>query len=146
MTPEQEAVLAQIVAALPQSAPAGWLRIVSRREGTVAEGPYSGSSVDVVVVQTPAGLEQRDYRDPEDLYWTVLDLMEDLARSSSGGSVVLSLVVDRDGTSRVDLAEEAPKVLEGVRDESSSVPVHEYLERNRAELEELAARLGAAGA
>lgn len=142
LTPEQRAVVERIATGFPSSAPAGWLRIVSRQESTWSGSSADIAMVEIVVVETPDGLVQQDYDAPRDLFFVVSDLLEELASQSPTESITFLLVVDRDGSWSVTVTQDSPKLLVGIRDESSSRPVHDYLERNRTELEELAGRLG----
>ena len=69
------------------------------------------------------------------------ELMRELAAASTTRCVTALLVLDRDGSISFDVDDGVPAILDGVRDESSSKPLHEYVERNRAELEDLARRI-----
>ena len=142
LTPDERLVVERIARGYAAAAPTGWLRIVNRTECSVAPGDAGRATVRVVVVQGPDGLVQETYRPPDDLYFVVGDLLDQLAGRSPSQSVTFLLVVDRVGGFTVTVTQDAPKLLVGIRDESSSRPVHDYLERNRAELEDLARRLG----
>lgn len=95
-----------------------------------------------VVRATPEGLVQEPYRPPRDLHFQTGTMLDELAAASPTKTVVMHLVVDRDGRWSGRVEQDVPRVLVGVRDESSSTPVHQHLGRHRAELEDLAARLG----
>jgi hypothetical protein len=136
---EQQALVEQIARSYAAAAPAGWLRIVSRQECSVAGDSAGIANVRVVVVETADGLEQQDYRPPRDLHRQTGDLLRGLAAASPTGVIVLLLVVDRDGSHTVTVTQDEARVLVGRRDETSSRPVHDYLERHR---EELTALLG----
>lgn len=142
LSPEHRDVLARMAESYAQGAPEGWLRVVLRNECSV--DPAIAGSVDVctVVIRTAEGLAQQDYDPPTDLYFDTFDMLNELAEQSPTRTVVLHLVVDRDGAWSGRVEQDVPRVLAGIRDDTSSKPVHEYLERNRAELEELAGRLG----
>ncbi|KQR11775.1 hypothetical protein [Cellulomonas sp. Leaf334] len=134
LSPEQTALVDRIVRDHAAAAPPGWLRIVSREECSVSAEADGTGTVQVVVVQTPAGLEQQTFRPSRTLFFENDDLLRELAAESPTQTVVLHLVIDRDGTHEARFTVDVPRVLVGVRDETSSKPVHEYLERNRAEL------------
>lgn len=142
LSPEHADVLARMAASYGGAAPAGWLRIVVRQECSVDPEIAGTVNVRVVVVRTPDGLVQETYRPPRDLHFVVGDMLRELAAQSPTSTVVLDLVVDADGSHTGTVVQDVPRVLAGERDDTSSKPVHEYLERNRAELEQLAARLG----
>jgi len=136
---EQQVALDRIVRSYTDALPAGWVRLVVREECSVDPESAGTAIVRALVVETPDGLEQRDFRAPRDVYFVLSDLMNELAAASPTRVVVLSLVIDRDGSRTVSVTPDEARLLEGVRDETSSRPVHDYLERNRAELERLAA-------
>lgn len=140
LSPEQRDVVERIARSYAGAAPAGWLRIVSRQECSVAEDSAGIANVRVVVVETPdGGLEQQHFRPPRDLHFATGDLLRELAAASPTQVVVLVLVIDRDGSHAVTVTTDEARVLFGTRDDSSSRPVHDYLERHR---EELTALLG----
>jgi hypothetical protein len=134
LTPEQSAVFERVVRSHAAAAPEGWVRIVSREECSVSAEADGTGTVQVVVVETPAGLEQQTFNPSRQLFFENDDLLRDLAAESPTQTVVLYLVIDRDGTHRATFTVDVPRVLVGIRDETSSKPVHEYLERNRDEL------------
>ena len=142
LTPEQQQVLAAVAGAYGRAAPEGWLRLVVRNETSVDPEHRGGVAVQQVVRRTPDGLVQEAFHEPDEMFFELADLLDELAAASPTRTVVLHLVVDADGSHTARLEQDVPRVLAGVRDDTSSKPVHEYLERNRAELEELAARLG----
>jgi hypothetical protein len=134
LSAEQEAVVARIARSHGAAAPQGWVRVVAREECSVGPEADGIASVRVVVVETPDGLEQQHFRPSRELHFEQSDLLHELAAASPTKTVVLTLVVDRDGTHEATVTVDVPRVLVGIRDETSSKPVHEYLERNRAEL------------
>ncbi|GEL98903.1 hypothetical protein [Cellulomonas terrae] len=134
LTPDQLDLVGRIAQSYAAAAPAGWVRIVARQECSVGEDARGIANVRVVVVETPDGLVQEDYSPPRDLHFQTGDMLRELAAGSPTQTVVLNLVVDRDGTHRAAVTVDVPRVLVGIRDETSSEPVHDYLERNRAEL------------
>jgi hypothetical protein len=131
---EQEALVERIALSHAGAAPQGWLRVVAREECSVGAEADGIGSVRVVVVETPAGLEQQHFRPSRDLHFETGDLLRALAEQSPTQTIVLLLVVDRDGTHQATVTVDVPRVLVGIRDETSSTPILEYLERNRAEL------------
>lgn len=137
LTPAQVDLVGQIARSYARDAPTGWLRIVSRVECSVAQLTAGSVAVRVVVVQTPDGLVQRHFRAPRDLHFEAGDLLRALAAESPTQVVVLSLVIDRDGSHEATLTQDVPRVLDGIRDETSSGAVHDYLELHRDELERL---------
>ncbi|GEK22913.1 hypothetical protein [Cellulomonas xylanilytica] len=134
LTDEQSALLASIVRSWAAAAPAGWLRVVTREECSVAPESDGIGSVRIVVVETPDGLEQETFRPSDELYFETSDLLRELAAGSPTQTIVLDVVIDRDGRTEATVVVDTPRVLVGIRDETSSKPVHQYLERNRAEL------------
>ena len=134
LSPDQQSLLERIARSHAAAAPASWLRIVCREECSVSPESDGIGSVRVVVVETPDGLEQQTFRPSDELYFETGDLLHELATGSPTQTVVLTLVIDRDGTREATVRVDVPRVLVGIRDETSSTPVHEYLDRNRAEL------------
>lgn len=134
LSAEQQALVARIAQSHAAAAPQGWLRIVAREECSVGSEADGIGSVRVVVVETPAGLEQQHFRSSRELHFESGDMLRELAAGAPTQTVVLTLVVDRDGSHQATVTVDVPRVLVGIRDETSSKPVHEYLERNRAEL------------
>ncbi len=141
LAPEHQQVLERMVRSYPTTAPAGWLRIVVREECSADPQVAGNASVQAVVVRGPDGLAQHEYRPPDDLYFPAGDMLRELAAASPTLTVVLELVVDATGRHAARVVQGEPRLLAGIRDETSSVPVHRYLERHRAELEALAARV-----
>lgn len=137
LTPEQADVVARLARSHAQAAPDGWLRVVTREECSVADGTDGIASVRVVVVATPEGLEQQHFRPSRELHFERGDLLRELAAQSPTQAVVLDLLVDRDGDYRFAVTRDVPRVLDGVRDETSSRAVHDYLELHRDELTRL---------
>lgn len=137
LTPEQAEVVRRVARSHAEAAPEGWLRIVTREECSVADGTDGIASVRVVVVETPEGLEQQHFRPSRELHFERGDLLRELAAQSPTQAVVLDLLVDRDGSHRFAVTHDVPRVLDGVRDETSSGPVHDYLELHRDELTRL---------
>lgn len=131
---EQAALVERIARSHAAAAPAGWLRIVCREECSVDPEIDGIASVQEVVVETTNGLEQQPFTPSRELHFESGDMLRELADSSPTQTVVMLLVVDRDGTHEATFTSDVPRVLVGIRDETSSKPVHEYLERNRAEL------------
>ena len=138
LTPAQQAVVADIAAGLAGGAPAGWLRLVSRQECSTAAGSAGVAGAQVVVLATADGLVQDHLGTPSRLYFTIDDLLEELADASPTGGATLELVVDRDGTYEHRVLADAGRALDGDRSELRTV--YDYLDAHRAELEELAAR------
>lgn len=130
LSPDQQSLVERIARSHAAAAPAGWLRIVSREECSVGPGSDGIGSVRVVVVETADGLEQQTFRPSDELYWESGDLLRELAAASPTQTVVLSVVIDRDGRTEATVVVDVPRVLVGIRDETSSKPVHHYLERN----------------
>jgi hypothetical protein len=139
LSAEQQAALDRVVRSYTAALPAGSLRLVVREECSVDPESAGTAIVRALVVETPDGLEQRDFDAPRDVYFVLGDLLKELAAASPTRVVVFSLVVDRDGSHTVSVTPDEARLLEGVRDETTSRPVHDYLNRNRAELERLAA-------
>lgn len=140
LSPAQHDVLGALARAYAAAAPQGWLRVVVRHECSTDPEIRGRVAVRQVVVLTPQGLVQERCEAPDDMHFEIGDLLDELAEQSPTRTVVLHLVVDRDGTWSGRVEQDVPRVLAGIRDDTSSKPVHEHLERNRAELEELAAR------
>ena len=134
LSADQTALVAQIARSHAAAAPAGWLRIVCREECSVDPEVDGIASVQEVVVENADGLEQQPFRPSRELHFESSDMLRELAADSPTKTVVLHLVVDRDGTHQVTLTVDVPRVLVGIRDETSSKPFHQYLERNRDEL------------
>ncbi|KQR11773.1 hypothetical protein [Cellulomonas sp. Leaf334] len=134
LTPDQQSLVERIARSYAAAAPAGWLRVVCREECSVSPESDGTGSVRVVVVETAAGLEQQTFRPSDELYWESGDLLRELAAASPTQTIVLSVVIDRDGRTEAAVVVDVPRVLVGIRDETSSKPIHHYLERNRAEL------------
>ncbi|WP_456789697.1 hypothetical protein [Cellulomonas sp. P5_C5] len=130
----QSEVVERIARSFAASAPAGWLRIISREECSVAPGSTGIVSVQEVVIETPNGLEQQPFDPSNDVYFDTVDLLRELAAQSPTQTIVMNVVVDRNGRYEATCLVDVPRVLVGIRDETSSKPVHDYLERNRAEL------------
>ena len=133
---EQAAIVARIATGYGAAAPQGWLRIVSRTECTTSNESAGRLAVRVVVVETPNGLEQDYFRPPRDLHFVVADLLDELAAASPTQTIVFDLVLDRDRYSATVTNQEVDH-LDGMRDETTWKPVHQYLQRNREELERL---------
>jgi hypothetical protein len=134
LRPEHAELVAAIAESYARAAPPGWVRIVSREENSVAEETRGSVSVRVVVVETPTGLEQQHFRPPRDLHFPMGDMLDELAAQSPTQVVVFDLVVDRDGSHTCTITQDVPRILVGIRDETSSGPVHDYLEQHRDEL------------
>ena len=142
LRPDQRDVVGRIVRSHAAAAPQGWVRIVSREECSVSAEADGTGTVQIVVVETPAGLAQQTFHPSRKLFFENDDLLRELAAESPTQTVVLHLVIDRDGTHEARFTVDMPRVLVGIRDETSSKPVHEYLDRNRAELTALLGRPG----
>ncbi|KQR11774.1 hypothetical protein [Cellulomonas sp. Leaf334] len=134
LSPEGRALVSRIARSYGAAAPPGWVRIVARQECSVGAEADGIANVRVVVVATPDGLVQEHYRPPRDLHFETGDMLRELAAESPTQTVVMNLRIDRDGTHHATVTVDVPRVLVGIHDETSSKPVHEYLERNRAEL------------
>ncbi|GIG20767.1 hypothetical protein Cch01nite_14910 [Cellulomonas chitinilytica] len=139
LTADQHAVVERIVRSYADAAPAGWLRLVVREECSVDPGSAGSAIVRALVIETPDGLEQQDFRAPRETYFLRSGLLDELAVASPTRVIVFSLVVDRDGSHTVTVTPTDPGLLDGIRDETTSRPVHDYLANNREELERLAA-------
>ncbi|WP_123371644.1 hypothetical protein [Cellulomonas sp. PhB150] len=139
LTAEQVALVDRIARSYASAVPAGWLRIVVRHECSVAEGPSGIATVQVVIVETSAGLEQRDFDAPDDVYWDESDLLKDLATASPTKAIAFVLVVERSGTHDVTVTQDGAALLAGERDQDPTREVLDHLERHR---EELTALLG----
>lgn len=134
----QTALFERIARSYADAAPQGWVRIVVREECSVEAETEGSAAVSVVIVETLAGLEQLPFRRPRDLYFEASDMLEEIAASSPTKAVVLWLQIDRDLSHEVTVTQDVPRVLVGIRDETSSRPVHDYLEHHRDELTRLA--------
>ncbi len=141
LSAEHRTVVARMVESYAGSAPAGWVRIVLRKECSVAPELAGAAGVQAVVLRRPDGLVQEHFRVPREHHFLIGDMLRELAAASPTRTVVLELVVDATGDHVVRIVQDVPRLLVGVRDETSSVPVHRYLERHRAELEALDQRL-----
>ncbi|WP_028045496.1 hypothetical protein [Cellulomonas sp. URHE0023] len=137
LTAEQAAAAARIASGYAAAAPQGWLRIVSRTEAATSNESAGHVRVQVVVVETADGLVQEYYSAPRELFFVVVDLLDELAAASPTQMITFVLVIDRDGYS-VSVTSNEVRVLDGMRDEATWKPIHQYLERNREELERLA--------
>lgn len=139
MTPEQERTLDEIIAVYRRSAPAGWLRVVCRWECELADdGLPDRAMAHVVIVDDGGTLTQAQFPTPDDLTFVLSDFHAELARETSSGRLSADLVIDRD-THDLTLTEEPSKMLHGDWQDSSE-RVHQYLDRHREELAELAAQ------
>lgn len=142
LSPAHREVLERAALAYAGAVPSTWVRIVVRHECSMDPELRGRVAVREVVCATPEGLVQDGFRAPDEMYFEVAGMLDELAAASPTKTVVMHLVVDRDGRWSGRVEQDVPRVLVGVRDESSSTPVHQHLERHRAELEDLAARLG----
>lgn len=134
---EQRLVIEQIARSYAAAAPPGWVRVVAREETSVAPDTAGSVGVRVVIVETADGLEQQTFDAPSDVYFPTHDMLDELAAASPTQVVVLALEVDRDGSYQVAVTQDVPRVLVGIRDETSSKQVHKYLELHRDELTRL---------
>ncbi len=141
LSAEHEDLLGRIARSYAAAAPSDWLRIVVRQECSMEPQLRGRVAVREVVRAAPEGLVQEPYRPPRDLHFPTGTMLDTLAAASPTKTVVMHLVVDRDGSWSGRVEQDVPRVLAGVRDETSSTPVHQHLERHRQELEEMAARL-----
>lgn len=142
MSDRLDAALDQVAKLFTDAAPPEWIRLVAYYEyETDADGDPAKSAIKLAIRHTPDGLTQDYPRTPPAMGWAVDELHEAAEGTDHAGWSTMVLEIDRDGSRRISYGHGQAKNLHGVRDDESWDRWHEYLDRNRPELEELAARL-----
>jgi hypothetical protein len=148
MNPAVQQALDDYLADLGASAPTNWIRQVAWQGQLVeADGSSAGveKEVTVCVTATDAGLGQEYLFGGADGARAMMELQAALADEPESGWTMLRIEVDRDGERRVEFSHEAARALDDSSEDTFWDDVHQYLERNRPELEALAARLRESG-
>ncbi len=149
MNPEAQQLVDAFVTKLKQSAPESWVRLVywgsylADDDGSVNRGTYKHA--EIAIVRDGENLTGEYFRLDPQAGFDLQDLEGPLAGEPEADWTVLRVEADRDGAVRADFSHEAPQSFEGSMDNAFWDGVHEYLERNRPALVELAARLEAEG-
>jgi hypothetical protein len=140
--------LERLVARYRAIAPEGWIRVISWW-AYLGDGGTTDRSVlkhpEIAIVLGPDGLSSEYFRPDSHAGNDIDALNEALVGEPEEGWTLLQLEIDRDGTVRTDFDTGPARELEDSATDPFWDGVHEYLERNRPALEELAGRLEAEG-
>jgi hypothetical protein len=139
--------LDKAVAALTGAAPGHWIRIAMLAGRLLDDDGTTAGFKEVTVAVTYDGdqLGQRYVTPPLGKGFNPLTLDAACAGRPEEGWTILWLVVDRDGERRVDFSHEEARPLDDSATDEYWQAAHQYVERNRAELEPLVDRLRAGG-
>jgi hypothetical protein len=139
--------LDRTAAVLIAAAPANWMRIVQWAGRLLDDDGSTAGYTDIAVAVTRHGeqLGQEYVLPPLGQGFDAVALDAACAGQPEEGWTVLRIELDRDGEQRFDFSHEEARPLDDSASDEFWQAVHEYLDRNRTEVEALAERLGAGG-